>query len=103
VRTHLLAWLQQWPRIEIWADCLAYDWVLFCELFGGACYLPGNIGMYPMDIAGLFACCGYAVNTPRAGFAGIAAEQSQHAHNALWDAELIRNCYRRLRDKRPVV
>lgn len=29
-------WLEGLGKVEMWSDCLAYDWVLFSELFGGA-------------------------------------------------------------------
>src|ERR1035437_7527342 len=36
IKESLQRWLGQFEGVEIWADVLAYDWVLFCELFGGA-------------------------------------------------------------------
>ncbi|MBK7010293.1 MAG: 3'-5' exoribonuclease [Saprospiraceae bacterium] len=41
--SYLRQWLAGFDYIEIWADVLAYDWVLFCELFGGALTIPENI------------------------------------------------------------
>ena len=32
----LKQWLSQFDKIEIWGDVPHYDWVLFCDLFGGA-------------------------------------------------------------------
>lgn len=31
----LWIWLVQWFVIEVWVDVFVYDWVLFCEFFGG--------------------------------------------------------------------
>src|ERR1035437_8237030 len=36
--------------IEFWADVLAYDWVLFCELFGGAMNIPKNAYYVPCEL-----------------------------------------------------
>ena len=47
VKNALLDWLSVYDSIEIWADCLAWDWVLFCELFGGAFGLPKQIFYMP--------------------------------------------------------
>lgn len=39
------------PNIQIWADCYAWDWVLFCNLFGGAFTIPPQIHYMTMDFA----------------------------------------------------
>jgi hypothetical protein len=49
----LKKWLLNFDLIEIWADVLAYDWVLFCNLFGGALHIPTNIFYTPFDLATL--------------------------------------------------
>jgi hypothetical protein len=36
-------WLNQQGPVEIWSDCLAYDWVLFNEIFGHAFKIPKNV------------------------------------------------------------
>jgi hypothetical protein len=41
LKNHLGRWNQQGP-VEIWSDCLAYDWVLFNEIFGHAFKIPKN-------------------------------------------------------------
>ncbi len=28
--------------VELWADCCAYDWVLFCDIFGSALHIPSE-------------------------------------------------------------
>lgn len=50
----LKQWLARFEAIEIWADVLAYDWVLFCELFGGVLAIPENIFFAPFDLTTLF-------------------------------------------------
>jgi hypothetical protein len=34
IKETLQKWLGQFEGVEVWADVLAYDWVLFCNLFG---------------------------------------------------------------------
>jgi len=50
----MVKWLSQFDQVEIWSDCLAYDWVLFCNLFGGAMDIPANVYYIPFDICTLF-------------------------------------------------
>jgi len=94
VTAELTAWLGRWRPIEVWADCLAYDWVLFCELFGGALALPDNVFYMPFDLATVFKLRGLDPDTDRVGFAGL--DGAPQRHNALWDARLAMACYRRL-------
>jgi len=89
----LTKWLTQFELIEMWADCLAYDWVLFCQLFGGACYLPNNIFYMPSDLVALFVHKGLNPDTDRQVF----IQQSELAlHNALNDALMTQSCYLKL-------
>lgn len=89
----LQRWLEQWDHVEMWSDCLAYDWVLFCELFGGAMGIPGNVYYIPFDLASLFKLKGIDPDVSREGFAGRTGGSK---HNALWDAQVIKACYERL-------
>jgi len=82
-------WTAKWSRCEMWSDCLAYDWVLFCELFGGARYLPKNIYYIPFDLATMLLLRRIDPDINREQFLGIAGCQK---HNALWDAKVIRDC-----------
>src|SRR5206468_2696497 len=50
VSEHLRDWLHRLGSIEVWSDCLAYDWVLFCDLFGDALSLPPNVYYIPFDL-----------------------------------------------------
>jgi len=92
----LAEWLASYEQIEIWADCLAYDWVLFCELFGGALKLPPNIFYMPNDLATLFKIKGYDPDCDREAFAETDPKQKIQKHNALWDAQVAKTCYQRL-------
>lgn len=80
--------------IEFYGDCLSYDWVLFCELFGGALYLPKYIYYIPFDISTMFKMKGVDPDISREEFAGFRKEESKH--NALFDAMIIKKCYERL-------
>ena len=95
IQEKLTEWLQQFETIEIWADCYAYDWVLFCELFGGARNIPQNIFYMPADISTLFQLKGLDMDTDREAFCSLKPETSLK-HNALYDALLIRSCYQQL-------
>lgn len=93
-------WLTQFECVEIWADVLAYDWVLFCELFGGAINLPANIFYTPFDLSTFFrirnliAPCGaYQGDISRFNYIGA---NKENQHNALFDARVERDCFIKL-------
>ena len=50
---YLTKWLEQFDEVQMWADVLANDWVLFCELFGGSMNLPKNLHFMCLDLATL--------------------------------------------------
>ena len=79
--------------LEIWSDCLSYDWVLFCELFGGAFGVPKEIYYIPFDLSTLFLTQGVDPDINREEFLGISGGEK---HNALWDAKVIQMCHDRL-------
>ena len=43
-------WLQQFDTVELVADCAHYDMVQFCDIFGGAHYLPKKISPACYDL-----------------------------------------------------
>jgi hypothetical protein len=43
LKLYLSQWLEQFGEVEIWSDCLSYDWVLFNQLFGHAFNIPKNV------------------------------------------------------------
>lgn len=94
----LIAFLSPYETIQVWSDCLAYDWVLFCELFGGAMNLPDNIGYIPMDICTFMWYKGIDPDINRESFVQdlIDPNKRYNKHNALWDAEVIKMCYEKL-------
>lgn len=83
--------------VEVWSDCLAYDWVLFCDLFGGALNLPKFIYYIPQDICTLFKAAGIDPDVNREEYAEYVS--STNKHNALHDAEVIEACYVKLATK----
>jgi hypothetical protein len=89
-------WLGQFEYVEIWSDCLSYDWVLFCELFGGAMKVPDFIYYIPFDICTLFHSKGIDPDVSREDFAGASGAIDKQKHNALWDAWIIKGCYDKL-------
>jgi hypothetical protein len=92
IRADLTDWLSQFDSVEMWSDCLAYDWVLFCDLFGGALNIPSNVYYIPFDICTLLKIKGVDPDINREKFAGIQGKK----HNALHDAEVIKACYEKL-------
>lgn len=93
VANELELWLNQFDEVEIWSDCLAYDWVLFNHLFGHAFNIPHNVYYIPFDICTLFKLKGVDPDISREEFANI---ESMKKHNALDDAIIIKECYKKL-------
>ncbi len=96
ITDELQKWLDSFIEpVEMWSDCLAYDWILFCQLWGGALNVPKWIYYSPFDLATLFKIKDVDPDINRENFAGMAgADQSKH--NALWDAKVIKGCYEKL-------
>lgn len=95
LRTDLTQWLSQFGDVEIWGDCLSYDWVLFNEIFGHAFNIPKNVYYIPFDLCTLLYEKGLDPDINRENFANITsiAADSSQKHNALWDAKVIRRCF----------
>jgi len=100
IRLSLRFWFKQFDRVEIWSDCLAYDWVLFNDIFGHAFKIPENVFYIPFDISTVFRVMGVDPDINREEFVEDnirhLVSQDIPKHNALWDALVIRECYRRL-------
>ena len=94
IRPLLECWLNQFEQIEFWSDCLSYDWVLFCEIWGHSFKIPKNIYYIPFDICTLFKAKGIDPDISREEYAEI--EGKSEKHNALWDANVIKLCYDKL-------
>jgi hypothetical protein len=91
-------WLSQFDKVEMWGDCLSYDWVLFCQIFGGALNIPKNVYYIPFDLSTLFKIKKIDPDINREKFALGEYYSEMPKHNALWDARLIKMCYEILMD-----
>jgi DNA polymerase III epsilon subunit-like protein len=94
IRDSLQIWLSNFDQVEIWSDCLSYDWVLFNNLFGTAFDIPKNVYYIPFDICTLFKIKGIDPDISREDFAKLPSVPIKH--NALWDAKVIKACYEKL-------
>lgn len=95
LRVDLTKWLSQFERVEMWSDCLSFDWVLFCNIFGHAFNVPSNVYYIPFDICTLFYAKDIDPDVSREEFAGL--KNNAHKHNALWDAKVIKSCFEKLK------
>lgn len=96
VLLELKRWILQFKQVEIWSDCLSYDWVLFCDIFGHAFKIPDNIYYIPFDLSTAFRMKGIDPDISREKF-GLGEHYSEMPkHNALWDAQVIKACFERL-------
>jgi hypothetical protein len=94
IKVMLTEWLEQFKEVEIWSDCLSYDWVLFNQIFGHAFNIPKNVYYIPFDICTLFYAKGIDPDISREEFSGLTKNSVKH--NALWDAKVIRECFLKL-------
>ena len=96
VANKLRLWFEQFGQVEIWSDCLSYDWVLFNNLFGTAFDIPKNVYYIPFDICTLMKIKGVDPDINREEFAELDLGNNKLKHNALWDAIVIKACYNKL-------
>lgn len=103
IAKELKRWLEQFGEVEIWSDCLSYDWVLFCNLFGEAFNIPKNVYYIPFDICTLFKVKGIDPDINREEFvegqvevSGVEFWGPHQKHVSLWDAFIIRGCFKKL-------
>ena len=102
LRKAVEGFIEPYDKVEIWSDCLSYDWVLFCQIFGHAFNIPKNVYYIPFDICPLLLEKVGDADINREEYAGNMIEVNDShnwgvkKHNALWDAYVIRACYNRL-------
>jgi hypothetical protein len=110
IKPFLEKWLSQFDNVVIWSDCLAYDWVLFNQIWGHAFSIPENVYYIAMDICTVFEMQDIDPDISRERFAtNVFSENDEplffdengnmlenKKHNALWDAFIIRECYKKL-------
>lgn len=97
----LIDWLKQFGKVDMWSDCLAYDWVLFNNIFGTAFDIPKTVYYIPYDICTAFKINGIDPDVSREEYAKDWLDRNplqitSSKHNALWDAHVIKGCYRTL-------
>jgi len=97
LKSALTEWLAVYDSVEIWSDCLAYDWVLFNSIFGTAFDIPKNVYYIPFDICTMMKLKGVDPDINREEYAFGDVLEVAEKHNALWDAQVIRACYENLR------
>lgn len=97
LRYDLAKWLSAYDKVEMWSDCLSYDWVLFGNIWGHAFDIPKNIYYIPFDICTMMKLKGVDPDINREEYAFNAVPETAQKHNALWDAQVIRACYENLR------
>lgn len=101
VKYSLIKWLESFDcELEMWSDCLSYDWVLFCDIFGSAFSVPKCVNYIPLDICTLFVAAGIDPDINREEFAYgenfDSLNLSKKKHSAMWDANVIKLCFLRL-------
>jgi hypothetical protein len=84
------------PYLQIWADVPHYDWVLFCDLFGGAFGIPASIHYMPMDIATLLFTKGYDSDIGREEFNISIRNHNIKKHSALYDSLVIKGIFEKI-------
>lgn len=101
IKTAIVKWLMQFGEekhsLQVWGDCPAWDWVLFCDLFGGAFGIPDSLHPLPMDLGTLFYLKTSDADMKRVDYAGSeVAYLELKQHNARYDVYLIKACYEKL-------
>lgn len=91
-------WFSRFDSVTMWSDVLAYDWMLFCNIWGGALNIPSRIYYIPFDLATLIKVAGGEPDLVREELAGLEMTGNGKKHNALWDAKVIKECYCKLRN-----
>ena len=101
IYTTISKWLGQYEEegVEMWGDLLAYEWVLFINIFGNGLALPKYIDFMPMDIVTALRLCGIDKDIDRDIFAygeEIAPSRKEKKHNSLHDAETQLEVYNKI-------
>lgn len=91
------SFISQYESVEMWSDCLSYDWVLFNQLWGHAFNLPKKIHYIPLDICTVFKMNNIDPDVDREKYSGMSKNAKKH--NALWDARVIKACYEKLTEQ----
>jgi hypothetical protein len=82
--------------VEIWADVLAWDWVIFCEIFGGTIFLPEQLLYIPLDLSTALKLAGIDPDTDRQTLGSVQWSHpllNLQRHHALYDALLEKSVF----------
>lgn len=100
-RAPLASLLQHWlgdlgDMVTMIGDVPAYDWMLFCELYGGANNTPPNVHYYPLDFATVLAWHRLDPDIDRQILCDPLPDHIQELgkHNALLDAHLLEGAWK---------
>lgn len=95
VAKELTEWLEHFGDVEMWSDCLSYDWVLFNQLFGHAFNIPKNVYYIPFDLCTLLKLSDIDPDVSREAYSRLIfpSPLELNKHNALHDAVIIKACY----------
>ena len=96
IRDGIEKWVAKYDTVELWSDCLSYDFVLFNDLWGHAFKIPKNVYYIPFDICTMFKLLNIDPDINREEFVGMT--EGAEKHNALWDAKIIKACYEKMAD-----
>lgn len=96
ISEEITKWISVFDQCKIWCDVGAYDWVLFCQLFGGSQNLPENISYIPGDLATLAILKKLDPDFSRFEFAGSSTTEKTSQHNALTDAKILSKCFKKM-------
>ena len=95
IRVALTKWLNSFgEQCEVISDVLAYDWVLFCQIFDHAFNIPKNVYYIPVDFANLLRFKGLDPDLDRLQYSG--GIENYIPHNALSDTLVLKKCYEKL-------
>lgn len=101
VEMNLRKWLDHYSTVEMISDVAGYDWVLLTELFGYSNdwpylpLIPKHVHKHPTDLITLFRVRRIDPDINREEFSGMRTDENLK-HNSLWDAYVIKKCYRKL-------
>lgn len=97
VSLSLIEWLSQFGKIELWGDCVVFDWLIMLDIIlcgETARNLPKNFNsVQPFDVMTLLEVKGLNPKERRHVLLGI--EEDDNKHNALYDAGITKSIYER--------
>jgi len=95
----LRQWLARFGEknaVTVWADVLAWDWLFFCDLFGGAFSIPEQVHYIPRDLSTLLWAQGIDPDVQRENLGEVTSTHPQlnlAKHHALYDALLEKSIF----------